>query len=152
MPRRATGLMGTCGACGGRYRVVRGSQGTIVAKHGFRRPYGHGYHVGSCSGASTLPHELWPLTAVETLDSLRQMQERAESRLHQLQAGHYPTVIVRALIGARRLESRVGDPNRVREERLMLADAENHLRWVKTEVKRVESRVSDWQQEDLVAV
>lgn len=152
MARKSTAFKGTCGACGGIYCVQRDQGGVFVAKHGFRKP--RGYHVGRCSGAEQLPHELWPSVAVEERESLIAAIEATKREISACEQGGYPEVIEfvpRYGAWKREPERYPRDhPQRKYAEERFLINLQNRLHQLEVGLRECDMRIRDWQQSELI--
>jgi len=136
---------GTCPVCEGNYK--RESDGSI-GHHGFRRP-GDGMLHGSCFAVGFQPWELSSEGAVAYLaQAVRPHLVIAEEHLANLNAGKVTKFFRDVGYGQNKKTVEVTrESDEYQFEQLLrsaIYNAENDVKWTKTEIARLENRIAGW--------
>jgi hypothetical protein len=79
----------TCQICGRGIRgVVTRKGSTVIAHHGYRRPFGRGFQTSSCEGARELPYEVSRGIILDVVAKRRRQVENAQAAFDALET--YP--------------------------------------------------------------
>lgn len=129
---------GTCGCCGGNYKLRDGR----LVLHGYERP-GYGYVLGSCFGVGYEPHEVSPKCAADFLAKVLLPAKAAkEAFIAKLNAGE-----ITELTGGSRLKPvtvKVGEKGWAEALNATLGNAESELESIARDVEVFTARVAEW--------
>lgn len=144
---------GLCAACGRRF-TCDPVRALLLAKHGYRRPYGEHEEVGRCEGAYRQPHERSPDVARECREQVDAYLAQTREVLARLERGECTSLHVErwSIEKARNELVRITPENGAEFRRALarrVAETKANIASAELELHRLEGLLADWKPQPL---